>query len=95
MEFNIQLIRDIMSVVRTDDATVHVIEDNVLVSYIYHGHDIVIWFIGDGMIHIYETKYVDLDYLRTIQNYVYYIIPSNKRKAYDGYCNKLKELVGE
>ena len=94
MEFHIQLIRDIMAVVRKDDATVHVIEDNVLVSHNYCGHDIVAWFKGDGMVYIYKSKPVNLDDLRR-QKYVYFNTHSCIGKTHEAYRNKLKAFVGE
>lgn len=94
MEFHIQLIRDIMAVIRKDDATVHVIEDNVLVRHNYCGHDIVAWFKGDGLVHIYESKSVNLDDLRR-QKYVYFDTNLYIGKAHEGYRNKLKELIDD
>jgi len=81
MEFNIQLIRDIMAVIRKDDATVHVIEDNVLVSHKYCGHDIVAWFKGDGMVYIYKSKdELEVDFVaRKPENTVYYQVALTTR----------------
>ena len=94
MEFNIQLIRDMMAVIRKDNAIVHVIENNVLVSHKYCGHDIVAWFKGDGMVHIYKSEFVNLDDLRR-QKHVFFDTHSCIGKTHEAYRNKLEEFVSE
>ena len=55
MKINISIIRDISAVMSSfDAATVHVIDENVLVSHQFGGHNIVTWFIGNGAMQIYE-----------------------------------------
>ncbi len=96
MEFHISLIRDINAVMFfSDDAVVHVIDGNILVSHQFRGHNIVTWFKGDGVMHIYESDSADIENLKALEHVLYDTHWSIGGDPSMGYWNAVKAFVGE
>jgi len=95
LEFDISIIRDISDVMSYfgDDATVHVVDDNIMVSHEYRGHSIVTWFKGDGVMHIYEADYADIETLEELECALYNTHWS--RRGGRTYLKVLQAFIGE